>query len=736
MASRAIKLTAVRLTLLELAGTNKVYVSDGDYANLKAGCDVDLGLFCVFKGYVFTFDKHESMKPGTIGLNNPTRGFTKTALNEILDVAPFVDDALDVYLSKVVVEVDYFVKTTQGSDYKVEDLAGVFDRVFAQQYLTTGQECVADVFGTNLKFTVRSLEVANLSALMDGEKTGKTSQRGIFNKYCTVNFEKARESVIRLVGASGGTSVIPMDFDFSKLGIGGLDAQLQGIFRQAFLSRVFSPAQLKKKGINVPHAKGMLLYGPPGTGKTLIARQIGAMLNGKKPKVVNGPEILNKYVGQSEENIRNLFKEAEAEQKERGDASDLHIIIFDEIDAICKQRGSRGDSTGVGDTVVNQLLSKIDGVDALNNVLLIGMTNRKDMIDEAMLRAGRLEIHVEISLPDREGRLQILNIHTASMREAGGMSKDVDLESLSYKTKNYSGSEIQMLVRRATTYAFQRLVEIKEGVKIKDKEDILVTHQDFEMAVAETVPMFGVDEEQFEGCMRNGIIPFSQSVEKILKLGQVSCEQVRVSKRTPLVSLLLEGPAGSGKTSLAAKIATMSDFPFLKMISAETMVGYSEQAKCSKITKIFEDSYRSPLSCIVIDDMERILDYSRIGPRFSNTVLQTLLVSIRREPPKGKNLLIIATGANRQTLEDLEILDSFSSVIRVPQVSTPEEFSVVLRDLSFFSGTKELEMAASAFMDPISIKKLIMVTEMAKTGKDQSDAALLDRLIQHLNDIR
>lgn len=98
--------------------------------------------------------------------------------------------------------------------------------------------------------------------------------------------------------------------------------------------------------------------------------------------------------------------------------------------------------------------------------------------------------------------------------------------------------------------------------------------------------------------------------------------------------------------------------------------------------------------------------------------------------------MIVATGANRQTLEDLEILDSFSSVIRIPQVSTPEEFSVVLKELSFFSGTKELEMAASAFMDPISIKKLIMVTEMAKTGKDQSDAALLDRLIQHLNDIR
>lgn len=107
-------------------------------------------------------------------------------------------------------------------------------------------------------------------------------------------------------------------------------------------------------------------------GKTLIARQIGKMLNSREPKIVNGPEVLNKYVGASEENIRELFKDAEKEQLERGDASDLHVIIFDEIDAICKQRGSVSSGTGVHDTVVNQLLTKIDGVDALNNILLIG----------------------------------------------------------------------------------------------------------------------------------------------------------------------------------------------------------------------------------------------------------------------------------------------------------------------------------------------------------------------------
>merc|ERR1712188_145619 len=156
------------------------------------------------------------------------------------------------------------------------------------------------------------------------------------------------------------------------------------MFRRAFASRLFPIEMMEALGLQ--HVKGILLYGPPGTGKTLMARQIGKMLNGKEPKVVNGPEILNRFVGQSEENIRKLFIDAEREQLERGDDSDLHIIIFDEIDAICKTRGSTNTGTGVNDSVVNQLLAKIDGVDSLNNVLLIGMTNRKDMIDEALLR--------------------------------------------------------------------------------------------------------------------------------------------------------------------------------------------------------------------------------------------------------------------------------------------------------------------------------------------------------------
>lgn len=165
--------------------------------------------------------------------------------------------------------------------------------------------------------------------------------------------------------------------------------------------------------------------------------------------------------------------------KQKGEESGLHIIIFDELDAICKQRGTSSGSTGVGDTVVNQLLSKVraealsrliihltscfpqmDGVDQLNNILIIGMTNRIDMIDEALLRPGRLEVHMEISLPDERGRLQILNIHTAKMRENKVMERDVSLEELANLTKNFSGAEISGLVKSATSFAFNRHVKV------------------------------------------------------------------------------------------------------------------------------------------------------------------------------------------------------------------------------------------------------------------------------------
>ena len=222
---------------------------------------------------------------------------------------------------------------------------------------------------------------------------------------------------------------------------------------------------IEKFGIK--HVKGMLIQGPPGTGKTLIARKISAALNCDKPKVVNGPEIFDKYVGEAEKKVRELFADAEKEQKDKGDDSGLHVIIFDEIDAICRTRSGGGGGAGSesGDKVVNQLLTKMDGVESLNNILVIGMTNRKDMIDKAILRPGRMEIHLEIGLPNEFGRRQIFEIHTRSMRDNNLLEADVNLDYLAENTINYTGAEIEAVVRSATSYALFKDVNPNTGAQ-------------------------------------------------------------------------------------------------------------------------------------------------------------------------------------------------------------------------------------------------------------------------------
>lgn len=215
--------------------------------------------------------------------------------------------------------------------------------------------------------------------------------------------------------------------------------------------------------------------------------------------------------------------------------------------------------------MVNQLLSKIDGVDQLNNILVIGMTNRRDMIDEALLRPGRLEVQLEISLPDESGRLHILQIHTAKMREYGKLESDVDLKELAALTKNFSGAEIEGLVRAAQSGAMNRPIKASSKVQLDQDavEKLKITRTDFMNALQNDIkPAFGVSAEDFELYIRNGILLWSQAITDVLDEGHLRINQTIRSEMTPLVTILLEGKPNSGKTALAAKIAINSHFPF------------------------------------------------------------------------------------------------------------------------------------------------------------------------------
>ena len=244
--------------------------------------------------------------------------------------------------------------------------------------------------------------------------------------------------------------------------VGGLDSEMNTIVRRALASRLYPPEVLRDLGVSP--VRGMLLYGPPGCGKTLLAREISRAMGAREPKIVNGPEMMSKYVGESEAFIRSLFAEAELEQASEGDESALHVIVFDEMDAFTRERGSlSGDTSGIRDSVVNQLLAKMDGVDSLDNILVIGLTNRPELMDKALLRPGRLEVHVEVPRPDSQGRQRIAAIHSRKLREAGCLSTRAAAAlasgALAETTEGFSGAEIAGLLRSATSFALERYVQ-------------------------------------------------------------------------------------------------------------------------------------------------------------------------------------------------------------------------------------------------------------------------------------
>ena len=247
----------------------------------------------------------------------------------------------------------------------------------------------------------------------------------------------------------------------------------------------------------------------------------------------------------------------------------------------------------MNDSIVNQLLSKIDGVDSLNNVLLIGMTNRKDMIDEAIIRPGRLEVHVEIGLPSEEGRVQILNIHTAAMRANGLLSPEVSVPELAARTKNYTGAEMEGLVKAAASYVFQRQVDPNDLSKAAaNAGPVQVTKEDFERALSDIQPQFGVREDELARTCAGGLVSTGVDFDRMRDTLRRLIEQVRFSERTSLMSVVLTGPAGCGKTALAGKIALESGFPFIKRISGESLLNHHEGGKAEAIARVFNDAYK------------------------------------------------------------------------------------------------------------------------------------------------
>lgn len=265
------------------------------------------------------------------------------------------------------------------------------------------------------------------------------------------------------------------------------------------------------------------------------------------------------------------------------------------------------------------------------------------------------------------------------MRQNKILAEDVDLEELAALSKNFTGAEIVGLINSATSFALNRHIKVGSSVEVsRDASNMRVSREDFVRALDEVHAAYGVDEDEFASCGQEDVAIYSDEMRTLVSQAALVIKQAEGSARTTLSGILFHGSTGSGKTALCAKLATESDYPFIKLLSTHTLVGLSEAAKVGAITKLFMDAYKSQLSLIVVDDIEDLIEFVSIGPRFSTSLLQTLRNFFKKAPPEGRRLVILATTRNRRLMDQLGISQHFRTILHVPNVATLDDFRTLL----------------------------------------------------------
>jgi transitional endoplasmic reticulum ATPase len=377
--------------------------------------------------------------------------------------------------------------------------------------------------------------------------------------------------------------------------IGGMKEQIKRL-REIVELPMRHPEVFARLGIE-PHS-GILMYGSPGCGKTLIAKALASESEANF-FIINGPEIMNKYYGETEARLRDIFKEARE--------SSPSIIFIDEIDAIAPKREEAfGD---VEKRVVAQLLALMDGMSERGQVIVLGATNRSESLDPALRRPGRFDREIEIGVPNVEGRLEILQIHTRGMP----LSEDINLQELAARLHGYTGADIKALCREAAMKALRRcLPEIElEGERISPEilESMMISDRDFKEGMKEIIPTamreFYVEVARVRWEDVGGLYEAKRTLHDNLITGIKEPEKFSKMGIRPSRGALLYGPPGTGKSLLAKALATESNANIIVVRGPEVLskwVGESEKA----IREIFRKAKASSPCIVVFDELDSL----------------------------------------------------------------------------------------------------------------------------------
>jgi len=441
--------------------------------------------------------------------------------------------------------------------------------------------------------------------------------------------------------------------------IGGLSGEVKKV-RELVELPLKRPEIFSRLGIEPP--KGVLLYGSPGTGKTLLARAV-ANESDANFIVINGPEIMSKFYGDSEKKIREIFDDAEKNAPS--------IVFIDEIDAVApKREDSQGE---VEKRVVSQLLTMMDGLQSRGRVVVIGATNRPNAVDPALRRPGRFDREVEISVPDRDGRLQILKIHTRNMP----LTKDVDLEELASRTHGFVGADLESLAKEAAMVVLRRNIhkfKMDDDEEIPDEvlKELKITKNDF-MEGLKVVRPSAMREVLVETPDVNwgdigGVDKVKQELREVVEWPLKYVESFnRMGIKSPR-GILLYGPPGTGKTLLAKAVANESEANFIQIKGPSLLsmwVGKSEEG----VRKIFERA-RQVSPCVVFFDEIDSLASKRgthgAGGKVTENVLNQLLAEMDGIEDLSNVIVIGAT--NRPDILDPALIrpGRFDRVVYVP----------------------------------------------------------------------